>query len=153
MATLDDVQRAMIAGLDGIEVRAGIAGLAGAGDRWRDHPLLDRLAAGGMQPPDVTDVPRNDVRELVRRGFVVERDGICFHPDAVAAAASCAAELLAAQPGRVHHVTVPRRRRHHPQVRHPAADRARRPRHHPTAGGPAAAGSGVCVQGDDRAAT
>ncbi len=98
VATLDDVQRAMIAGLDGIEVRAGIAGLAGAGDRWRDHPLLDRLAAGGMQPPDVTDVPRNDVRELVRRGFVVERDGICFHPDAVAAAASCAAELLAAQP-------------------------------------------------------
>jgi selenocysteine-specific elongation factor len=98
LATVDDVRRAVVARLDGVEVRDGIARPAGAADTWSRHPLLERLAAGGMQPPDVGDVPRNEVRELVRRGLAVERDGICFHPDALTAAAGCAATLLAAHP-------------------------------------------------------
>jgi selenocysteine-specific elongation factor len=38
------------------------------------------------------------VRELVRRGHHVERDGVVFHRDAVEAAAGVAAQLLAGRP-------------------------------------------------------
>ena len=38
------------------------------------------------------------MRELIRRGLVIERDGLHFHPGAVASAARRAAELLQAQP-------------------------------------------------------
>jgi len=44
-------------------------------------------------------VPRNEIRELVRRGLIVERDGICFHPATIDAAAALAARLLTDHPG------------------------------------------------------
>ena len=56
---------------------------------------LRTLLAGGFAPPSLGDVDRNDLRELVRRGHVVQRDGIGFHRDAIDAAAFVAAELLA----------------------------------------------------------
>jgi selenocysteine-specific elongation factor len=43
-------------------------------------------------------VDRAVLRELTRRGTLVERDGIHFHADAVADAARVAARLLAASP-------------------------------------------------------
>jgi selenocysteine-specific elongation factor len=44
-------------------------------------------------------VQRGELRELVRRGLVVERDGVCFHPSAIDAAAVVAARLLAGDAG------------------------------------------------------
>jgi selenocysteine-specific elongation factor len=60
--------------------------------------LIGVLAGGGFTPtaPDPGD--RAAVRELVRRGVLVERDGIVFHADAIDAAALVAARLLAAAP-------------------------------------------------------
>ncbi len=43
-------------------------------------------------------VDRAELRELVRRGLVVERDGQWFHADALEAAAELAARLLADAP-------------------------------------------------------
>jgi hypothetical protein len=43
-------------------------------------------------------VPRALVRDAVRRGLAVERDGIWFAPSAVDDAAHAVARLLAAQP-------------------------------------------------------
>ena len=99
LATLTDPQRAVLAGLEGLRVDGGVARRVDQADVFADHPLLAALRAGGSTPPDTGHVPRNDLRELVRRGLVVERDGIHFHPDAVAAAAHAAARLLATSPG------------------------------------------------------
>jgi selenocysteine-specific elongation factor len=43
-------------------------------------------------------VDRGELRELIRRGHVVTRDGLHFHESTVAAAGLVAAELLAANP-------------------------------------------------------
>ena len=103
--------RAVLAGLDGVGCATASPVSPAPWTTWRDASLRSTaLAAGGMQPPDGTDVPRNDVRELVRRGLVVERDGICFHPDAIDAAAACARRAARRAAGRVHHVAVPRGR-------------------------------------------
>ncbi len=98
LARLDDRSRAALDGLDDVVVAAGRARLADLVDPYADHPFVDEVAAGRFTPPDPT-IDRGVLRELVRRGALVERDGIVFHPDAVAAAGVVAARLLAAAPG------------------------------------------------------
>jgi hypothetical protein len=53
--------------------------------------VLAALRAGGTSPDEPTGVDRATLRELIRRGLLVERDGIVFHPDAVDTAARMAA--------------------------------------------------------------
>ena len=98
LAALDDRQRAVLDGVDGLVVDAGRVRLAGSADPFADHPFVESVAAGGFNPPPTDGVDRAEVRELVRRGMLVERDGIVFHPDTVEAAGRAAAELLAAHP-------------------------------------------------------
>ena len=64
--------------------------------KLRSH--VAALKAGGFAPPPPEAVSRDDLRELVRRGLIVQRDGVVFHTDAVDAAAQEAARLLAARP-------------------------------------------------------
>ena len=45
-------------------------------------------------PAAVGDIDRNDMRELVRRGHIVQRDGIVFHSAVINDAAQVAAQLL-----------------------------------------------------------
>ena len=99
VAALDDHQRAVLPLVDGVAVVDGRARPAEARDPLADHPLLARLAEAGVQPPDVTDVDKAQVRALVRKGLLVERDGILFHPSAIDTAALTAARLLAAGHG------------------------------------------------------
>ncbi|MEO5723479.1 MAG: selenocysteine-specific translation elongation factor [Ilumatobacteraceae bacterium] len=98
VSLLDGPRRALLAELGDVRVDAGIARLMTATDPYSDHPFVERLLEGGSTPPDPDGVERNELRELVRRGVVVERDGIYFHPDAVDAAAQRAAALLRVQP-------------------------------------------------------
>ncbi|MCU1395712.1 MAG: selB [Ilumatobacteraceae bacterium] len=98
IATLDDRERTVLATLDGVTIDNGRARPAAQVDPLADHPLVALLLAGGFAPPDATGVDRGELRQLIQRGLVVERDGICFHPDAIAAAAQVAAALLAAHP-------------------------------------------------------
>ncbi|HNJ97773.1 MAG TPA: selenocysteine-specific translation elongation factor [Ilumatobacteraceae bacterium] len=97
-ATLDERERAVLATLDGIQVDGGRARPAVQTDPLADHPLLATLAAGGWAPPDPTGVDRAELREMIRRGLLVERDGIVFHPSAIQTAALAAARLLASAP-------------------------------------------------------
>ncbi len=61
--------------------------------------MIEQIRDGGFAPDAPADVDRAAVRELIRRGTLVERDQIVFHADAIdAAAARCAAELLADRP-------------------------------------------------------
>ena len=98
IALLDDRERAAIATLDGVAVEAGRARPVAAKDPLADHPFVAALLAGGTAPPDPAGVDKAQLRELVRRTLVVERDGLYFHPRAIETAAHAAAGLLRANP-------------------------------------------------------
>jgi selenocysteine-specific elongation factor len=84
--------------IDDVTVAAGRVRHTEARDPLADHPFVAALAAAGVTPPEPTGVDRTQLRELVRRKLVVERDGIVFHPDAIEQAALAAADLLTADP-------------------------------------------------------
>jgi selenocysteine-specific elongation factor len=98
VAALDDYQREALGHLHDVAVEGGRARPLAQADPLADHPYLDDLRRVPFAPPAPTSVDRGELRELVRRGLVVERDGIWFAPDAVAAAAGIAAALLRQHP-------------------------------------------------------
>ena len=99
MATLDERERAVLEGLAGIEVRGGRATVSGRGaDVLAGHPYLAAVEAHPFCPPAPDDVDRRELRELARRGLVVERDGVWFSPRALDDAARVVARLLAESP-------------------------------------------------------
>ncbi|TVR27102.1 MAG: selenocysteine-specific translation elongation factor [Ilumatobacter sp.] len=98
VAGLDERERAVLDTLEGVEVEAGRARPKGVSDPLADHPYVATVLTGGFAPPPPDDVDRGELRELIRRGDLVERDGIVFHPDAIEGAARIAAGLLAASP-------------------------------------------------------
>ncbi len=110
VAALDERQRAVLATVDDIAVTAGRARAAGAdgADPLADHPYVTALVDQPYTPPspDEFGVDRQELRELVRRGVVVEVDGTWFAASAVAAAARAVARLLRDDPAGVTVSTV-----------------------------------------------
>jgi selenocysteine-specific elongation factor len=98
VARFDDRERAVIATLDTVTIDAGTVRSAGAVDPVADHPFLEMLLAGGFAPPPPDDVDRAALRELIRRGHVVARDGVHFHTRTIDDAAQVAARLLRDDP-------------------------------------------------------
>ncbi len=107
LAAFDDFERAIIPTLDEVVLDGGLVRPADAIDPYEDHPFLVALRGGGFAPPAPDDwndpatgrgVDRSDLRELVRRGHAVQRDGIVFHVEAVEGAGLVAATLLADHP-------------------------------------------------------
>jgi selenocysteine-specific elongation factor len=97
VASLDERERAVLDTL-AVPVVAGRARRVGGGDPLASHPFVAALEAAPFAPPDATGVDPGELRELVRRGAVVERDGHHFAPGAVDAAARVVATLLASHP-------------------------------------------------------
>lgn len=98
VAVLSDQERATVALLEGIAIEGGRARPMTAKDPLADHPFLVELHGGGTTPPEPVGVDKAQLRELVRRTLVLERDGVYFHPSAVDIAARAAAGLLQAHP-------------------------------------------------------
>ena len=98
IAELDDRHRLVVNLLEGVVVEAGRARPAGSRDPLSDHPFVAALLVGGVSPPDATDVDKVQLRELLRRGLVVERDGVYFHPGTIDRVAEAASRLLVAHP-------------------------------------------------------
>jgi selenocysteine-specific elongation factor len=98
LAGVDEFERAVMESLDGTVVEAGRVRIADTADPLADHPLVRRLAASPFSPPPPEGVDRTELRELVRRGNVVELDGVYFAATAVDEAASVVAGLLADHP-------------------------------------------------------
>ncbi|MBA3267175.1 MAG: SelB C-terminal domain-containing protein, partial [Acidimicrobiia bacterium] len=71
---------------------------AEAVDPLAGHPYVAALESSLFSPPDPAGVDRAELRELVRRAMVVERDGLYFAPAAVEAAARRVAVLLVEHP-------------------------------------------------------
>ena len=97
-AALAEHERAVVLTLEGVIVQGGRARLASSGDPYADHPLAAAIKAGGFSPETPPDADRTTIRELTRRGLLVERDGVLFHRDAVDEAAALASDLLGADP-------------------------------------------------------
>ena len=98
LAGLDDFERAVLETMDGYHVEGGHARVADAVDPLADHAYVAELEASPFDPPQPTDIDRAELRELVRRGDVVEADGVYFAAAAVDAAARVVAGLLAVEP-------------------------------------------------------
>jgi selenocysteine-specific elongation factor len=98
VATLDERKRAVLDTLDGFVVEGGHVRPADVDDPFVDHPFLAIARAGRYAPPAADGVDRAELRELVRRGFLVERDGVVFHGDTIDDAGRVAASLLAEHP-------------------------------------------------------
>ena len=98
IATLNDVQREVLATVAGVVVDGGRARPAEQADPLADHPYLEALRAAPFAPPSPDDVHRGELRELVRRGWVVERDGVWFASEAVDQAGTIVSALLRATP-------------------------------------------------------
>jgi selenocysteine-specific elongation factor len=98
LASFDGRERAVLAAWDDVVIDANTVRAADTVDPFVDHPYLDVVRAGGFMPPQPDDVDRAELRELVRRGHVVVRDGVHFHAEAIDAAAGVAARLLAGSP-------------------------------------------------------
>jgi selenocysteine-specific elongation factor len=98
LATLDERAREALDRVPGVVVTGGRARPATAADPLADHPFVALLEAGGVAPPGPEGVARDELRELVRQGRVVERDGVYFAPSAIDTAATTAARLLLEHP-------------------------------------------------------
>jgi selenocysteine-specific elongation factor len=98
VAGLDERERGVLATLGGVRVTAGRARPEAAVDPLAAHPYVTALEADPFSPPPPEGVDPAELRELVRRSLVVERDGVWFAPAAVAGAARVVAGLLAESP-------------------------------------------------------
>lgn len=95
VATLADQDRAILTLLDDVTVENGRAVLGEPDDPLADHPWIDELLASPFAPPGPDGHDRAEVRELVRRGTVVEQDGVFFAGAAMENAAQLVANALA----------------------------------------------------------
>ena len=94
VAGLDERQRAVLSSLDQLEVQGGRVRAVAAKDTLADHPALEAARRGGFAPPTPEGVDRATLRELVRRGLLIEREGVYFHRDAIEQARQVAVQLL-----------------------------------------------------------
>ncbi len=97
-ATLDEREKATLELLGDVEVSGGKATMREAADPLAEHDYVAAVRAQLFTPPDPTDVAKDELRELVRRGALIVEDGVYYAPEAVDAAARVLAEMLAEQP-------------------------------------------------------
>jgi selenocysteine-specific elongation factor len=95
LASFDDRERAVLATVEAVVIDAATVRAADVIDPFVDHPYLAVARTGGFTPAQPDGVDRAELRELVRRGHLVIRDGIYFHADTIDDAAAVAARLLA----------------------------------------------------------
>ncbi len=98
IAVLDDRERAVAATIDSLELDAGRLRAVGVVDPLADHPYVADLRRAMFAPPPPDGVDREELRELIRRGDVVQRDGIVFHAESILRAAQIARTLLDEHP-------------------------------------------------------
>ena len=103
VAGLDERDRAVLSLLEDVTTEGGRVRPIGQSDPFENHRYTAALEAAPFTPPDpeTEGVNRSEVRELVKRGLIVEQDGVFFAATALDAARSALSEMLAAQPGGV----------------------------------------------------
>jgi len=99
LAALSERERALLRGLDAVEIVGGRAHRRGTGPRdLGTHPYLAALEGSPFSPPPPDGVDRHELRALIQAGLVVDCDGTLFAARAVEAARERLADLLAGTP-------------------------------------------------------
>lgn len=98
MALLDEQERALAETIQDIEIEAGRAKIGEPFDPLADHAWVAALEASPFSPPGSDGIDRAEVRELVRRGTVVEQDGVYFASASILKAGHLLATRFVAQP-------------------------------------------------------
>ncbi|MDG2428786.1 MAG: selenocysteine-specific translation elongation factor [Acidimicrobiales bacterium] len=98
LAGLEQFERAVAHLLGDAEIQAGRLVPTDAIDPLSNHPFVTALTASPFIPPQPDGVDRGELRELVRRGDVIEVEGIFYAASAITAAAELAAQLLVSHP-------------------------------------------------------
>ncbi len=100
IAGLDERDRAVLSLMEDVAAEGGRVRLVGQSDPFENHRYTAALEAAPFTPPDpeAVGVDRSEVRELVKRGLIVEQDGVFFAAAAVQDAQSVLAKMLASQP-------------------------------------------------------
>ena len=103
VAGLSEQNRAVLGLLEDVVVEGGRARLVGLEDPFENHRYTAALESALFTPPDPESegVDRSEVRELVKRGLIVEQNGVFFAAPALEAAGTVLAEMLAMQPSGV----------------------------------------------------
>ncbi len=99
-AGLNSRDRAVLSLIEDVAVEGGRVRPIGQSDPYESHRYTAALEAAPFTPPDpeAAGVARSEVRELVKRGLVVEQDGVFFAATTLEAARSVLADMLADQP-------------------------------------------------------
>ena len=97
ITSLDQFERAAIGLLEGVFIEGKYLRMEGA-DNLSDHPYLHQLESDLFKPPDANGVDPRELRELVRRGLIIEQNGIFFSQNAVTSAARRIQVLLNENP-------------------------------------------------------
>ncbi len=97
-AGLDERERAVVDLIEEASIEAGRITMGEPVDPLADHPWLAALETELFTPPGPDGIDRGEVRELVRRGSVVENGGVYVVAAAIAEAGRRLAGLLADQP-------------------------------------------------------
>ncbi len=98
IATLDEQRRAVLERIDEAKVDAGRVVLGTPVDPLADHWWVEALMAEPFSPPNADGVDRAEVRELVRRGLVIEHDGVYFAAGAMESAGRQLRSALESRP-------------------------------------------------------
>mgnify|MGYP001192426137 FL=1 len=97
ITSLDQFERAAIGLLEGVLIEGNYLRVEGA-DNFSDHPYLEQLESNLFKPPDADGVDPRELRELVRRGLIIEQNGIFYSQKAVTSAARKIQMLLNKNP-------------------------------------------------------
>ncbi|MDA3038062.1 MAG: selenocysteine-specific translation elongation factor [Actinomycetota bacterium] len=98
IARLDARDRDVLSLLTEVSVEAGRAVVGEPDDPLADHPWVALLEAAPFAPPGPEGFDRGEVRELVRKGTVIEQDGVFFAASSLAVAAHQLAVALRGHP-------------------------------------------------------
>ena len=100
IAGLDERDRAVLSAMEEVTTEGGRVRPIGQSDPFENHRYTAALEAAPFTPPDpeAAGVDRSEVRELVKRGLIVEQDGVFFAAATLKTARSVLAEMLADQP-------------------------------------------------------
>ncbi len=97
VARLDDHQRAAIPLLSDVKLEGNYLRKEGS-TNLDMHPFLEELKNSLFKPPDPDNVDRKELRELVRKGYVVEQSNIFFSVLAISEATRILSSLLEEKP-------------------------------------------------------
>ena len=98
LAAVDDKERSILALIENCTISAGRVVIGEPEDPLADHPWVSALQNAPFNPPGADGIDRVEVRELVRRGTVVEQDGVYFAATAIEQASLIVARLLKDNP-------------------------------------------------------